>query len=106
MQGVTAMNCRITDLHNKDVINIRDGNRIGCVDDVEVDTCTARLVAIVVHGRAKCLGIFGREDDIIIPWRNISVIGEDSVLVDFECPRRHHHHHKGKGILSDIFCNC
>lgn len=97
------MNCRITDLHNKEVINVRTGDRIGCVDDVEVDTCTAHMVAIVVHGRPKCLGLFGREDDIIIPWRNISVIGEDTVLVDFECPRKQHSH-KGKGILSDIFC--
>lgn len=97
------MNCRITDLHNKEVINVRTGDRIGCVDDVEVDTCTAHMVAIVVHGRPKCLGLFGRDDDIVIPWRNISVIGEDTVLVDFECPRKQHCR-KGKGILSDIFC--
>lgn len=47
------MICRITEMHNKEVINVCDGTRLGCVDDVEVDTCTAQLVAIVVHGRGK-----------------------------------------------------
>ncbi len=47
------MFCRITDMHDKEVINVCDGTRIGCVDDVEVDTCTAQLVSIVVHGRPK-----------------------------------------------------
>jgi YlmC/YmxH family sporulation protein len=89
-------------MHNKDVINISDGTRLGCVDDVEIDTCTAHLVAIVVHGRPKCLGLLGREDDIVIGWRNISVIGEDTILVNFECPYKHKKK-KGRGILSDIF---
>lgn len=99
------MRCRITDMHNKEVINVCDGARIGCVDDVEVDTCTAQIVAIVVHGRPKCLGLLGREDDIIIRWCDISVIGEDTILVNFECPCKPHKR-KGRGILSDIFCNC
>ena len=47
------MFCRVTDMHNKEVINVHDGRRLGCVDDVEVDTCTAQLVSIVIHGRPK-----------------------------------------------------
>ena len=35
-------------MHNKEVINVHDGRRLGCVDDVEVDTCTAQLVSIVI----------------------------------------------------------
>lgn len=96
------MHCRVTDMHNKEVINLRDGTRLGCVDDVEIDTCTAQLVAIVVHGRPKCFGLFGREDDIVIGWRNISVIGEDTILVNFDCPRPCPKK-KGRGIFSDIF---
>ena len=98
------MRCRITDMHNKEVINIGDGSRLGCVDDVEIDTCTAQIVAIVVHGRPKCLGLLGREEDIVIGWRHISVIGEDTILVNYECPCKPHKH-KGRGIFSDIFCS-
>ena len=76
------MFCRITDMHNKEVINICDGVRLGCVDDVEVDTITAHLVAIVLQGRPKCFGLMGREEDLIIPWKEIEVIGEETILVN------------------------
>ena len=77
------MVCRIVDMKNKVVISVKDGCRIGCVNDVEVDMKCAKLVAIVVYGRLKCFGIFGREDDIIIKWENIEVIGEDTILVRY-----------------------
>lgn len=76
------MLCRITELHNKEVINICNGARLGCVDDVEVDTCTAALSAIVLHGRPKCMGLLGCEEDLVIPWREIEVICEETVLVN------------------------
>ena len=97
------MSCRVTDMHNKEVINICDGSRLGCVDDVEVDTCTAQLLAIIIHGRPKFFGMIGREEDIIIPWNNINVIGEDTILVECKhiCPPKPPH--KDRGILSGIF---
>ena len=76
------MFCRITDMHDKEVINICDGSRLGCVDDVEVDTCTAQLCAIVVHGRPKAFGLMGHEDDLVIPWKEIEIIGDETVLVN------------------------
>jgi len=80
------MNCRLADLRNKDVINIHDGTRLGYVCDVEVDTCTARLTAIIIYGRSKMFGLLGHEDDCVICWKDIEVIGEDSILVN--CSRK------------------
>ncbi len=88
------MFCRITDMHDKEVINICDGMRLGCVDDVEVDTCTAELVAIVIYGRPKCFGLFGHEEDIVIGWKEIEVIGDGAILVNHPTPP------KGLGIGS------
>ena len=82
------MNCRLQDLRNKEVINVKDGARLGCVCDVEIDTCTARLCAIVIFGRLKCFGLMGREEDIVIHWCDIEVIGADTVLVGCELPPR------------------
>ena len=84
------MTCRIVEMRNKEVINVKDGARIGCVNDVEVDMKCAKLVAIVIYGRLKCFGILGREEDIIIRWENIEVIGEDTILVRYNpiCKRR------------------
>lgn len=36
------MNCCVTDLRNKEVVNKKDGTRLGNVCDVEVDTCTGK----------------------------------------------------------------
>lgn len=46
----------------------------------------------------------GREDDIVIGWRNIDVIGEDTILVNFECPCKPPPR-RGRSILGGIFGN-
>ena len=80
--------CRIVDLRTKEVINICDGARLGFVCDVEVNTCTGRVVAIVVPGEARFFGLFGRGEDFIVPWEDIKRIGEDIILVDHAFPAR------------------
>ncbi len=80
------MNCRMGDLRNKEVVNTRDGARIGFISDVEIDTRTAALTAVVVYGRLRLFGLLGREPDFVIPWRDISLIGDDTVLVDYREP--------------------
>lgn len=75
------MFCRIVDMKNKEVISVKDGCRIGCVNDVEIDMKCAKLVSIIVYGKLKFFGILGREDDIVIKWENIEVIGDDTILV-------------------------
>ncbi len=74
--------CRVTDLRRKEVISSKNGCRIGFVDDVEVDTVTAKLVSVIIFGRPRCFGLLGKEENIIIHWENIRLIGEDTILVD------------------------
>ena len=95
------MNCRITELHDKEVINLDNGNRLGCVDDVEVDCCSARLCAIVIHGHQRLLGLGGHEPDIVIRWEDIEVIGDETILVHFKCPPPQPKHRHG-GLLHEI----
>ena len=78
------MTCRITDMHDKEVINLANGSRLGNVDDVVLDTTTALLTAIIIYGKQKLFGIRGHEDDLVIPWENIEVIGEDTILVHYD----------------------
>lgn len=96
------MLCRITDMHNKEVINVCDGHRLGCVDDVEVDTCTAQLVSIVIRGRSKLLGLAGRQEDIVINFKDIEVIGEETVLVRYQHPFTPQNAHRGRHILGSL----
>lgn len=75
------MLCRVVDLRHKEVINSQNGVRIGFVDDVEVDTCTSQVKSVIVYGKPRLFGILGRNEDIIIPWQDIELIGEDTILV-------------------------
>lgn len=77
---------RITDMHDKEVINICDGTRLGFVDDLEVDTCTAQITALVICGRRRLFGLLGRDPDVVIQWKDIEVVGDETILVNFICP--------------------
>ena len=68
------MVCRFEDLRCKEIINIRTGCKIGFPDDVEFESCTAKIIKLVVYGRSRFFGLFGREDDCIIPWCDIEVM--------------------------------
>lgn len=78
------MHCRIADLRCKEVVNICDGFRLGYVDDVLLDTGTGRIVALVVPGPCRFLGLFFPGDDYIIHWDCVSRIGEDMILVEIK----------------------
>jgi len=73
---------RITDLRDKEIIDIRDGGRYGYVGDVEVDLESGRVLALVVPGRLRFFGLLGREPDRIFPWESVKRFGADIILVD------------------------
>ncbi len=75
------MHCRMEELRNKQVVCVRDGKVLGYVSDVQVDTESGALSALVIFGRPKILGILGKCEDIVIPWREIEVIGQETILV-------------------------
>lgn len=73
---------RAYDLRHKEVINICDGSRLGFVCDVEINFNDGRIEGIVIPGSSKLFGLFGKENEYIIPWENIIKIGEDIILVE------------------------
>ena len=98
------MIARITDMHNKEVINLCDGTRLGYVDDVEVDTCTAQVTALVISGHSRLFGLLGREPDVVIQWKDIEVVGEETVLVNFQCtPCECRAPHRGAHLFGGMF---
>lgn len=75
------MICRLADFKRREVISLQNGARLGYVGDVELDTEGACLSALIVYGRPRLLGLLGREDDLVIRWEDIQVIGEETILV-------------------------
>jgi len=74
---------RLYELSGKDIINVSDGRNIGRIADVEIDGITGGILRIIVPGRPKYFGLFGRGEDVCIPWEKIKLIGVDSILIDY-----------------------
>ncbi|HHV29847.1 YlmC/YmxH family sporulation protein [Acetivibrio mesophilus] len=75
---------RTSDFREKEVINIKDGRRLGFVGDVEINLQSGRIEAIVIPGGGRLLGLIGRENECVIPWEKIKKIGEDIILVEMD----------------------
>ena len=78
------METRIAELRSKEVIGVRDGNRFGYVEDMEVDLESGQVRSLVVPGRRRLFGLLGREEDRYIPWSAVRRFGEDIILVEQE----------------------
>ena len=76
------MECRVSELRYKEIINVSDGSRYGWVGDVEVDLDSAQVRALVVPGRLRLFGLLGREEDRVFPWEAVRRFGADTILVE------------------------
>lgn len=78
------MQLTLNDIRSKEVVNLKDGACFGYADDIILETETKSTIAIVIKGRLRFFGLFGRENDIVIKWENIETIGEDTILVKID----------------------
>ncbi len=90
------MNCCFSDLRNKEVINKLDGCRLGCVCDIELDTVTGQMEALIIFGRSKLFG--AASEDIRVMWHEIEVIGDDTILVSYSPPQIYNRNKKKGGV--------
>ncbi|MDO9534545.1 MAG: YlmC/YmxH family sporulation protein [Bacillota bacterium] len=74
---------RMSDLRDRDVINVNDGKRLGVIIDIDMDIENGRVKAIVLPGSGGFMGVIGRKNDLVIPWEKIVKIGVDTILVDY-----------------------
>ncbi|MCI5915510.1 MAG: YlmC/YmxH family sporulation protein [Christensenella sp.] len=70
------------DLKRKEVINLCDGARLGCICDLEMDTCSGAVYAIIVPGPPRLWGLLRSDEELVIPYNKITKIGDDVILVD------------------------
>ncbi|MHB1652133.1 MAG: YlmC/YmxH family sporulation protein [Desulfitobacteriaceae bacterium] len=75
---------RISELRLLDIVNVKDGRRLGPIKDLDLDMERGVVKGIVVPGVTRSWGFFGggRSEDIIIPWDRVKKIGVDVILVD------------------------
>lgn len=72
---------RLSDLADRDIIDLDSGARLGSLRDAIVDPENGRILALIVPGRLKSLGLLGREEETVIPWETVEKIGADLIFV-------------------------
>lgn len=75
---------KISEFQTKDVVNISDGKKLGNIGDIDIDLTTGKIEAIIITGNGRVLGFFGKDEDVVIPWKNILKIGQDVILVRYK----------------------
>lgn len=71
---------RLSELQNKDVINLQDGKKIGNIIDVTIDP-SGHMAGLIVEKSKFLISMFTTKDEIEIKWDQIQKIGEDVILV-------------------------
>lgn len=79
---VIYMSCRIDELKNKQVVCVKNGCVLGYISDVTINTESGKLEEIVIFGRPRLFGLLGHDEDILIPWSDIEVIGRETILIN------------------------
>ncbi len=72
---------RLSEIQNKDVINVDTGVKIGNIIDVKIEPETGKIISFILE-KKKFSSLFSNNDDIEIYYEQISKIGEDVILVE------------------------
>lgn len=74
------MYMRLSDLQNKDIVNMEDGKKIGNIIDVVIDK-EGNMESLIVQKAKFITSIFSNKDEMEVKWNQIQKIGEDVILV-------------------------
>ncbi|WP_295086022.1 YlmC/YmxH family sporulation protein [Ruminococcus sp.] len=90
------------ELCRKEVIDIVSGDRLGFIDDIEIDTDSGHVRSLIIYGDTRFFGLFGRDSDIVISCEDIKVIGKEVVLIERSVTKYESNFTKrsGNGVLS------
>lgn len=83
-KGMMSLIHSLSELREKEVINVVNGEKLGFIDDIEFENRQEKIAAFVIYGRKRLCGLLGKDRDIIITCEQIKLIGEDTVLVSIE----------------------
>lgn len=71
-----------SDLRQMEVIDVKEGKRLGFISDIIFDDELNKIESIVIPPQNSFFSVFRKKDEIIIKWDQIKVIGVDVILVD------------------------
>lgn len=72
---------KLSDLQNKDVVNVIDGAKIGKIIDVKIDD-KGNMEGLIVEKNKFLISMFSNKAEVEVKWGQIQKIGEDVILVN------------------------
>jgi len=75
---------KISELADKDIVNLADGAKLGAIKDVHIDGETGQVLALVLEGERKFFRLLNTGRDVVVPWEKVRRIGVHTVLVEIE----------------------
>lgn len=73
---------RISDIMDKEVINVKNGKRMGFITDIEMDTNEGKILSFTIEGDGG-MNFFSRNyDGQVVFWSDIIKIGCDTIIVN------------------------
>ena len=74
---------KLSDLQNKDIVNVIDGKNIGNIIDVNISD-NGYIESFTIEPNKNLFKFFNKNQITEISWRSIQKIGEDVILVNFK----------------------
>jgi len=80
----------LSDLMEKEIINICDGSRLGYIEDVILNIKEGNVCSFIISNKKQCFCFFEKkEEELKISLNNIVRIGDDIILVEIKLPQNH-----------------
>ena len=72
---------RISDFQNKDVVNMKNGNRLGNIIDIDIDMISGNINKVIIYNKKSIFSVF-KQEELEISWSSIKKVGDDVILID------------------------
>ncbi len=73
---------KLSELQRKDIVNIKDGKKVGKIIDVEFDPTNGYVIKFVIERAHFVKNLFSASEELTIKFTQIKKLGEDVILID------------------------
>ena len=73
---------RLSELQNKNLVNVSNGKNIGNIIDVNIDYQSGNIKSFIIESQGSILTFLNQDNDMEVKWNDIQKIGEDVILVN------------------------
>ena len=76
------MSAKISDLQERQIVNIADGKCLGTIKDIELNVLDGTIQALVLPNTGGFWSMLQNQGELLIPWQKVIRLGVDVVLID------------------------